>query len=223
MSVRPRVLLKLATSLDGRIALSNGQSRWITGPQARARVHRLRAAADGVLVGGGTLRADDPALTARTDPPAARQPLRIALDRTLGLPEGARLLQGLDQAPTALVHGAEADPERVAALRARGVRLYCAPVGEGGLDLGWTLAALAKDGVRTLLVEGGGILAASLLKVGLVDEIEWHRAPVVLGGDGRACLGGLGLVSLGDAPRFERVSVEALGPDLIERYVITGA
>ena len=221
MSSRPKTLLKLATSLDGRIALANGESQWITGEDARARVHALRATHDAVLVGGGTLRADDPALTARGDPRSPTQPLRVVIDTRLEISPGARLLMTLDVAPLLIVCGPDADPNREQSLIMRGARVWRLPTGLGGLDLPTLFDALFQDGVRSVLVEGGGELAASLFSQGLVDEIEWHRAPMVLGGDGRACLGGLGLEALKDAPRVRRVAVETLGPDLIERYVVS--
>ena len=201
---RPLVTLKLATSLDGRIATSAGESRWITGPEARAEVQRLRAACDAVLIGAGTARVDDPELLARTDPPPQRQPMRVVLDTRFSLTPRGRLFATLDQAPVVVIGAAPSDAARRAALEAAAV--------EGAL------AALADLGVARLLAEGGGQVAASLIGAGVVDRIEWFRAPLLLGGEGRPSVGALAFTRLADAPAFRRVALRELGPDLWESY-----
>jgi len=213
----PAVTLKLATSIDGRIATASGESRWITGEAARAEVHRLRAAHDAVLVGIGTALADDPELSARTTPPPSRQPLRVVLDRKLRLPTSARVVQSVSLGPVAVV--AAPDGPRGDGLRMAGAAvLHPAPQpGEG--EIAAVLRALAESfGVARVFVEGGGQIAAAFLRVGLVDRIEWFRAPILLGGDGRPAIADLALARLADAPGFRRVAQRELGPDLWESY-----
>lgn len=216
---RPRVTLKTATSLDGRIATASGESRWITGEPARAAVHLLRGAHDGVLIGAETAAIDDPELTVRTDPPPAGQPLRVVLDSRLRLSVTSRLIRTLAVAPLLVVTARDADAGQAARLQAEGVRIARVPRNLDGLDLGEALAAIAAEGVRTLLVEGGGRVAASFVAADLVDRIEWFRAPLLLGAGGRPALGDLTYPALADAPRFTRVAVRETGPDLWETYV----
>ena len=216
---RPLVTLKLATSLDGRIATAGGESRWITGPAARERAHLLRATHDAVLVGTGTALADDPQLTCRLPGLESRSPVRIVLDRNLRLPPTLRLFTGADQAPTWLVTLPGSDPVRQAALREQGLEIVAAEPGPlNGIDLAALLRTLGGKGLTRLLVEGGGTLAAALLRAGLVDRLVWMRAPLALGGDGIPAIAGLGLDRLAAAPRFELLSSEVAGGDLIETY-----
>lgn len=213
---RPRVTLKLATSLDGRIATASGESRWITGEDARAAGHRLRAEHDAILVGIETALADDPALTVRTPRYEGPQPVRIVLDSRARLPLESALVRTAREVPTVLVTLQDATPDHEAA---GVVRLTVPALGERP-DLTATLDRLAERGVRSILVEGGGQVAAGFLRCGLVDRVEWFRAPIVLGAEGRPGIGALALKALADAPTFRRVSVEALGRDLWERYEI---
>ncbi|MCL4188588.1 MAG: bifunctional diaminohydroxyphosphoribosylaminopyrimidine deaminase/5-amino-6-(5-phosphoribosylamino)uracil reductase RibD [Rhodobacteraceae bacterium] len=216
---RPLVTLKLAASLDGRIATSAGESRWITGPAARARVHLMRARHDAVLVGGGTARADDPALTVR-GLGTGWQPVRAVATRSLDLPADGALAAGLALAPLWLLHDPAATPAaRAAAWTARGARLLAvAAGGTGGLDPPAMLAVLGAAGLTRVLCEGGGQLAAALLAAGLVDRISLFSAGLALGADGRPALGGLGLAALAAAPRFRLTGVERLGPDLMSEW-----
>jgi diaminohydroxyphosphoribosylaminopyrimidine deaminase/5-amino-6-(5-phosphoribosylamino)uracil reductase len=209
------VTLKLATSLDGRIATASGESRWITGEEARRAVHRLRAEHDAVVVGIETALADDPELTVRLPGYEGRQPARVVLDTRQRLPPSSRLAQTAGAVPTYLVTLGELSPE----LSRAGVRFipYSA-VSAGEPDLPFALGMLGAEGITDFLFEGGGKVAASLLRLKLVDRIEWFRAPIVLGEEGRPCIGGLGLEALAEAPEFHRVAVEALGADLWERY-----
>jgi diaminohydroxyphosphoribosylaminopyrimidine deaminase/5-amino-6-(5-phosphoribosylamino)uracil reductase len=211
---RPRVTLKLATSLDGRIATASGQSRWITGEQARAKVHALRAAHDAILVGIETALADDPELTVRMPGYAGKHPVRVVLDSRQRLPDAAKLVRTARQTPTWIV---TTQPPQ-ARLEAAGVRLFQVSADAGRPDLGAALECLAAEGVASLFVEGGGQVAASFLRAELVDVIEWFRAPILLGGEGRPAVGGLGLEALASAPRYLRTSVVALGDDLHEHY-----
>lgn len=215
---RPHVTLKLATSLDGRIATASGESRWISGPDARAEVMRMRAQAHAVLVGAGTARADDPELLARTEPAPRRQPKRVVLDTNLALSPQGRLFATLAQAPVLIVGAEEADPARRAALQAAGARVLLASAGAGGVDVVSALALLANDGVERLLAEGGGLLAASLIRAGAVDRIEWFRAPLLLGEEGRPAIAALAVARLSEAPAWRRVALRELGPDLWESY-----
>jgi len=216
---RPSVTLKLATSLDGRIALGNGQSKWITGEAARAEVHRLRAAHDAVIVGSETVLTDDPELTARTDPMPEKQPLRVVADSRGRVPASAKLFSTLEIGPVAIATLETANLDRWPSTQ--GLQFWMLPAGEGSssVSLIEMMNSAQRAGVMSMMVEGGGQLAASFVKAGLVDRIEWFRAPVLLGGDGRPCLGGLSLETLDDAPRFERVSVKEVGVDLWESYV----
>lgn len=209
---RPRVILKLATSLDGRIATAAGESRWITGEQARAEVHRMRAAVDAVMIGAGTARADDPSLLARTEPAPRRQPARVVVSSRFDIPKG-KLFADVTISPL-IVFGAEgADAGAL-----QGAEIDYAPLADAGVDIEAVLARLAKRGIGRVLTEGGGTLAASLIAAGLVDRLEWFRAPIVLGAAGRPAVAALTLAHLSDAPRFGRVAVRELGPDLWESY-----
>ena len=209
------VTLKLATSLDGRIATATGESRWITGPEARAEAHRLRAAHDAVLAGIETVLADDPELTVRLEGHAGPQPARVVLDSRQRIPLTARLVQTARTVPTYVICTSEPSPD----LTAAGVRvLRVKAVGDGRPELEAALAALAAQGVKTMMVEGGGQVAASFLRCDLVDRIEWFRAPILLGAEGRPGIGALALSELASAPRFRRTEVRPIGTDLWERY-----
>src|SRR5579862_9915953 len=216
---RPLVTLKLATSLDGRIATASGESRWITGPAARERAHLLRATHDAVLVGTGTALADDPQLTCRLPGLENRSPVRIVIDRHLRLPVTLHLLAEADQVRTWVATLASADPARQGALTKVGIKIVAAePNAMGGIDLADLLQRLGDEGLTRLLVEGGGRLAAALLQANLVDRLAWMRAPLAIGGDGLPAVAALDLAALGDAPRFTPLSSEIAGGDVIETY-----
>ena len=206
---RPAVTLKLATSLDGRIATATGESQWITGDAAREQGHRLRAVHDAILVGVETVLADDPELTVRLPSPIAggRQPLRVVMDSRLRTPPSARIAAANTLILTA------ADPRLVG-----GAQVQQVAAENGRPAISAVLAALSERGVRSLLIEGGGQVAASFLAAGAVDAIEWFRAPILLGGQGRPGVAALALARLSDAPRFRRLAVQPLGDDLWERY-----
>jgi diaminohydroxyphosphoribosylaminopyrimidine deaminase / 5-amino-6-(5-phosphoribosylamino)uracil reductase len=216
---RPLVTLKLATSLDGRIATATGESRWITGSAARERAHLLRATHDAVLVGTGTALTDDPQLTCRLPGLEDRSPVRIVLDRHLRLPSTLRLFKETDQAPTWVATLPSADSQRRASLTNHGVKIIAAEVdAAGGIDLAALLLGLGNQGLTRLLVEGGGQLAATLLRADLVDRLVWMRAPLLIGNDGLPAIAALGLDKLAGAPRFALVASEILGEDLMETY-----
>lgn len=218
---RPVVTLKLALSLDGRIATATGESQWITGPEARRRVHALRMRHDAVLVGGGTARADDPLLTVR-DMGAVRQPVRVVASRRLDLAVGGRLESSAAEVPLWLVHGDR--PRDVPdAARARwtgaGAELIPVPVAAGGyLGPVALLAALGARGLTRVLCEGGGSLAASLLEAGLVDQLIVFSAGLALGAEARPALAALGIARLASAQRFRLVSAEVVGGDVLHRW-----
>ena len=209
------VTLKLATSLDGRIATAAGESRWITGAEARAEVHRLRAQSDAVLVGLGTALADDPGLTVRLEGYNGPQPARVVLDSRLRTPLTARLVQTARAVPTYIVCVTGAPN----ALAEAGVKVLTVKADAYGRpDLDEAVSALQAEGLGALLVEGGGQTAAGFVRAGLVDRIEWFRAPILLGDEGRPGIADLSLGELAAAPRFRRRSVHVVGDDLWERY-----
>jgi diaminohydroxyphosphoribosylaminopyrimidine deaminase / 5-amino-6-(5-phosphoribosylamino)uracil reductase len=212
------VTLKLATSLDGRIATAAGESRWITGGAAREQVHRLRAEHDAVVVGIETALADDPELTVRLAGYDGRQPARVVLDSRQRLTPDCKLVRSAREVPTFVVATADPDP----ALTEAGVRvLSVRAVGEDRPELKSVVQALAAEGLSSLFVEGGGQVAGSFLRCGLVDAIEWFRAPILIGGEGRPGVGALAVAELAQAPHFRRVEVRELGSDLWERYART--
>ena len=209
------VTLKLATSLDGRIAPASGESRWITGESAREAVHRLRAQHDAVLVGVETALADDPELTVRSPGYNGPQPARVVLDSRQRLSPACKLAKTARDIPTFVVATAEPDP----ALTAVGVRVITVrAVGEDRPELKTVVEALAAEGLSRLFVEGGGQVASSFLRCDLVDAIEWFRAPVVIGGEGRPGVGALAVAALAEAPHFRRTEGREGGEDLWERY-----
>ena len=218
MSGRPLVTLKLATSFDGRIATADGESRWITGPEARARVHLMRATHDAVMVGGGTARADDPDLTVR-GLGIPSQPVRVVWDSRLRLPPDSRLGRTARTVPVWLCHGPEAPEAARDAWRAAGAELVPCPVGpDGHLDAASVLSALGARGLTRVFCEGGGALAASLLSAGLADRLVGFTAGLILGADGRAAIGPMAFPALADHPRFHLVGVERVGADILHHW-----
>jgi diaminohydroxyphosphoribosylaminopyrimidine deaminase / 5-amino-6-(5-phosphoribosylamino)uracil reductase len=216
---RPWLTLKLALTLDGRIATAAGESRWITGPEARRRVHAMRMRHDAVLVGGGTARADDPALTIR-DMGATRQPVRVVASRGLALPADGPLAAAIPEAPLWLLHDpVGTTPADAEAWSRRGARLLpCATGADGRLDPAALLATLAAEGLTRVFCEGGGTLAAALLAAGLVDELAVFTAGLALGAEGRPGVGPLGLTRLAEARRFRLVAVEQVGADILHTW-----
>ncbi len=218
---RPLVTLKTATTLDGRIAVAGGESQWITGPAARRRGHLMRAEHDAVMIGIGTAHADDPQLTCRLPGLEARSPVRIVIDPRLELPLDGKLATG-DGPPVWLVASAEAakaGKDRVAACRAAGLCVIEAiAAGDGQLAMSDVLRQLGGKGLTRVLVEGGSGLSAGLMRERLVDRIAWFRASTVAGGDGLAAVGAVGIDRLRDMPRFERLSLEKFGEDVLEIF-----
>ena len=210
---RPFVMLKLASTLDGRIATARGESRWITGPESLAVVHRLRARVDAVMVGSATARADDPELTARRGARVVHRPVRVVVDSKLSVPASARLYRGSAGAAWVLC-GPRPPAARRRALEARGAKLLPVRRAGGSLDLRAGLRRLAREGLSEILVEGGGELAAALLRARLVDEVHWFAAPRLLGGDARAALGALGVGRLARSPQLTELRVRRAGRDV---------
>jgi diaminohydroxyphosphoribosylaminopyrimidine deaminase/5-amino-6-(5-phosphoribosylamino)uracil reductase len=213
---RPLVALKLAQSLDGRIATAAGESRWITGPEARALGHRLRAEHDAIMVGSGTAAADDPELTCRLDGLEARSPVRVVVDGRASLSPVSRLARTARAVPTWLLTGEDA---ATGPLEAAGVRvLRVASDHAGHLDVAAGLRALAGEGLTRVLVEGGAGLAGALTGRGVVDRLYLFAGGRVLGGDGLAAIGAFGLEALADAPRFRHIHNFACGPDRLQLW-----
>ena len=216
---RPLVTLKTATTLDGYIATRTGESRWITGDGARARGHLMRARHDAIMVGVGTVAADDPDLTCRLSGLAAASPIRIIADGRLRTPLTARLVRTAHEHPTWIVTVPGTDKARVKAFRECGLEVIEVPADAlGNPAPGAALAALGQRGLTRVLVEGGGRLAASFMAENLIDRICWFRAPLVIGGDGRPAIGAYGIDHLDLARRFQRISLEEVGGDALETY-----
>jgi diaminohydroxyphosphoribosylaminopyrimidine deaminase/5-amino-6-(5-phosphoribosylamino)uracil reductase len=217
---RPLVTLKLASTLDGRIATAGGESQWITGAEARARGHLLRAEHDAILIGIGTALADDPELTCRLPGMAAQSPVRVVLDSRLRLPPDSRLARGAVEHPLWLLTGADGE---AASFKSRGCKVIPAELNsDGRIDLAAALETLAGRGITRLLVEGGSAVGTAFLAAGLVDNLAWFRAPSLIGGDGLPVFGALGLTVLAHIPRFQRQGIESLGDDVLESYVQRG-
>jgi diaminohydroxyphosphoribosylaminopyrimidine deaminase/5-amino-6-(5-phosphoribosylamino)uracil reductase len=215
---RPILSLKLAATLDGRIATATGESRWITGPRARRWVHGQRASHDAVMVGAGTARSDDPMLTVRGFG-GVPQPVRVVLSRRLDLPLEGHLARTAAEVPVWLCHGREASEDAQAAWRDRGARLIEIPSGAGGhLDVTQALAALGDAGQTRVFCEGGGTLAAGLLAADLVDTLWLVTAGRAIGAEGTPALGAMGVASLSEAPSLRLESVRTLGEDVLSRW-----
>ena len=215
----PFVTVKYAASLDGKIATRTGDSRWITGEAARRRAHRLRATSDAVMVGVGTVLADDPQLTARNrlDRPLRRQPLRIVVDSRGRTPTDARLLR--EKGPV-LVAGADVPQGRKDGLERAGAEVIELPAGNGSVDLNALLALLGQREVTSVLVEGGSALLGSLSDRRLVDKVVAFIAPAVIGGaSATTAVGGEGSATIAQALRLCDVRTTRLGADLmVEGY-----
>jgi diaminohydroxyphosphoribosylaminopyrimidine deaminase/5-amino-6-(5-phosphoribosylamino)uracil reductase len=207
---RPWLRLKMAASLDGRTALADGQSRWITGDAARADVQQLRARSSALMTGVATVRSDDPRLDVRL-PEATRQPLRVVLDTQLRTPPSARIVPPPGQL---LVLTASEDKERRMALEDAGASVAILPAGHGGLDLPAAMQHLAGLEVNELQAECGPVLAGALLSAGLVDELVLYLAPALLGMDARPLALLPGIASMADRMEFSISDLRRIGGDL---------
>jgi len=205
---RPWLRLKLAASLDGKTALNNGVSQWITGPDARRDAHRWRARSCAVLTGIGTVKDDNPRLTVR-EVPALRQPLRVVIDSRLETPVDAAVLEG----GQVLIAAAE-DNGRGAALRAAGAEIVLLPNAQGKVDLPALMQELGRRGINEVLAEAGTRLNGSLLREGCVDELLIYQAPMLIGDAARGMFGLAELTGLSGARRLDIVERRAVGADL---------
>ena len=216
---RPLVTFKLATSLDGRIAVATGESQWITGPPARDRAHALRASHDAIMVGTGTVVADDPQLTCRLPGLGHRSPVRVVIDRHLRISPASRIIADAPRVPTWVLTLRSADPGRRAMFLANRVTLIDVDDdSEGQIDLAAALGALGERGITRLLVEGGARLAAAFFRARLIDRLVWVHAPLVIGGDGIPAIAGFDLAALADGRAFERLSTETIGDDVLTTF-----
>ncbi len=217
--LRPMVTLKVASTLDGRIATRSGESQWITGPAARARGNLLRATHDAIMVGSGTAVADNPRLDVRLPGLSQRSPLRVVLDGRLRLPLEQDLVVRAAEQPSLLFTRDCAERSRLQKFRDAGVEVVEIAGGEAQpLPLADVLQTLGTRGVTRLLLEGGGALAGSFLGAGLVDRIAWFRSGGIIGGDGLAAVGGFGLDRLADIRQFSLQASYALAGDRLEIY-----
>ncbi len=210
---RPWILLKVAQSLDGRIALANGKSRWITGEAARKEVHRLRAELDAVMVGSQTVIDDDPELTVRHI--EGRDPLRIVVDSTLRISSESKILRQADRARTWILTTEHATEENRKRIEATGATILVSKAGANGrIDLKAAMGLLAEHGLMSVFVEGGGTLHASFVSAGLYDKFIVAIAPIIIGADGRPAIWDLGLSDMEQIPRFRVFRNRVFGEDI---------
>ncbi len=216
---RPMFTLKMASSIDGRIATASGESRWITGPNARRQVHLMRARHDAVLIGAGTARADDPLLDVRDMGMASENPVRIILDGGLSLSLTSRLARTAKDTPLWICHHAGLDKERLKTWEEIGATLIEVTHSETGeLDLADMAIQLGKRGLTRVLCEGGGRLAASMISADLVDVLITFTAGLAIGAEGGAVFGPLQIDALQDAPRFDLVETRPIGSDIMTTW-----
>jgi diaminohydroxyphosphoribosylaminopyrimidine deaminase/5-amino-6-(5-phosphoribosylamino)uracil reductase len=214
----PFVLWKAAMTLDGKIATRTGDSRWVTGEAARRYVHKLRAEADAVMVGIGTVLADDPQLTVRDGEmgrwgDGVKNPVRVVIDSQGRTPVDAKVVNG--EAPTIIIMGRKACEEKLDQLWTAGVKVLCVQDVEGGVDLGYSMAELGKMGINRILLEGGGELAASMLAEGLVDKGLVFIAPKIVGGrDAKTPVEGKGVELMREALPTSEFKVRRFGNDI---------
>ncbi|HEX6959690.1 MAG TPA: bifunctional diaminohydroxyphosphoribosylaminopyrimidine deaminase/5-amino-6-(5-phosphoribosylamino)uracil reductase RibD [Ferrovibrio sp.] len=217
---RPAVTLKLAVSLDGRIGTHGGDSKWITNPLSRMRAHLLRAQTDAVMVGSNTAMQDDPELTCRLPGLPKRPPVRVVMDGRLRLNLTARVVATARNIPTWVITREDVDSRRRQAFLDCGVDVIAVCPDEAGYpDLRLALEELAVRGITRIMVEGGGRLAASLIRADLVDRMIWFRSASVIGGDGLPSVAAFGIDAVAEAPRWRRIRSDILDDDLLETFV----
>ncbi len=215
---RPMLTLKLATSLDGKIATESGESRWITGPEARRHVHFMRANHDAILTGIGTALADDPTLNVR-DIGLSANPVRVVLDAKLALHLSSKLVQTAGQQPLWILHGPLLDATNLTALKNAGANLFECPLDQDGrLNLHGAMKILAEQGLTRVLCESGAKLAAALIRNDLVDRLALFTAGIAIGADGLSALGLLGLGNLAAFPKFRLIETHKIGPDTLSHW-----
>lgn len=216
---RPHVLLKLAVSSDEKIAAAGRRRVEITGDEARERVFMLRAMSDAIMVGRGTVIADDPVLTCRLPGMEARSPVRVVLNAKMNVPLASAVIGTARDVPTWVVGDVAASQIAEDVLRGRGVDVIRAPAQDGVFDLGAVLKLLAERGITRLMVEGGAAVASSLLRADLIDEVILLRGPKPIGEEGIPALQDLPLTALTEAPQFVALGSERLGDDTLEHWV----
>lgn len=216
---RPFVTLKVAMTLDGRIATPEGASRWITGEAARLEVHRLRSEVDAVMVGIGTVLADDPMLTARR--PGMKNPIRIVIDPHLKTPLKAKLVTSVSEAPTLLIATSSISSEKIRKLEERGIEVMLLPHSKGKISFELLFERLGKSGITSVLIEGGGRVNGTALRAGVVDKVIFYIAPKLLcGDDARSAVAGRSIPTLDDALLIDDIQIRKRGGDLrIEGYL----
>ncbi len=215
---RPLIRLKTASTLDGKIATKTRESQWLTGEQARRAAHAMRGRHDAVMAGVGTVLTDDSELTCRIEGFRTAPLVRIIVDSHLRTPLMSKLVRTAGIAPLWLLHRDGADPARKQALEAAGVKLFELPGCAAGVDLPAAMKLLAKNGLTRILAEGGGTLAAGLLRENLVDRLAWFHAPSIIGGDGWPAAQGFGVVHLADMKRFIPIAQERWGDDMLSTF-----
>ncbi len=212
----PFVILKCASTLDGQIATATGDSQWITNERSRGHVHRLRHEVDAILIGSGTLHADNPSLTARIKNFQTKDPLRIILDSALSIDESARVITQQSTAGTLLVVGPDASSKKRERLEKMGVRVLEVSLKKGRLDLGQLMIKLGTMSIQSLLIEGGGKVAAAALKEGIVNKVLFFLAPKFLGGsDGVPVFNGKGPQKICDAFKLKQLKVKMFDDDVL--------
>ncbi len=212
---RPFVYLKLGMSLDGRIATRSGHSQWITSDQSRALVHRLRDRVGGIMVGIGTVLADDPSLTTRLPRGGGHDPIRIVVDSSLRTPPDAQVFNPSSSAGVVVATTMEASTDRARSLERAGARIVRTS-GRDKVDLKDLLGQLYRSGVYTILLEGGAGLAWGALEEGLVDRCLFYYAPLIIGGvSARPCIAGAGIDRLEEAPELTDLEISRVGPDIL--------
>lgn len=209
----PFVILKLAASLDGRIATSTGESRWVTGSSARQYVHHLRDQVDAVIVGAGTVLADDPRLTCRI--PGGSDPLRVVLDGRLRIPLKAHLLHQREAAKTIVVTGSLAPMRKIETIRGYGATVWRFPLRRGRIPFAPVLKKLGKMGMLSVMIEGGATTAGWALKERVVDKVLIFYAPKLIGGDGKEMIAALGIKKMSRCKRIRDMEVKRLGEDFL--------
>ena len=217
----PQVTLKIGMSLDGKTATRTGEARWITGEASRNRVHEMRNAVDAVLVGIGTILADDPDLTTRLPGTDCRHPDRVVIDSHLRIPSRARVLAHRNRGRTILIAGPHAAESRTRELRELGAEVIIVEGGERRVDLRLVVARLYALGITSVLIEGGSEIAASSLEAGIVDKLVFFIAPLLIGGrEAPSVIGGRGVGPLAEALRLRNVRWDTVGEDImVEGYV----
>jgi diaminohydroxyphosphoribosylaminopyrimidine deaminase/5-amino-6-(5-phosphoribosylamino)uracil reductase len=213
---RPFVIVKCATTLDGRIATRTGDSRWVTGPASRQFVHRIRHGVDGIMVGVETVKKDDPSLTTRLDGNTGSDPTRIILDTHLSMPPTAKMLRQVSDAPTWVVCGPDVPTDHREALENAGARVLDVPLKAGRIDLPALMEQLGSMDITSLLIEGGGTVLGSAFATGIVDKICFFYAPKILGGDdGVPICRGVGPESMGESIPIHDLSVLRFDADVM--------